>query len=228
VAVEYAARRHGIIAFAVRTPTRSWGWHSTRILPAASVVKAMLLVAYLNLPSVRERPLDRAERALLGAMIRRSDNAAATRVHTIIGAQGMRLLAHRARMRRFTPAPGIWGVSTIDAADQARYFLRIDRLVPARHRAYAMGLLASITPSQRWGIARVRPAGWHLAFKGGWGQVTLTGWVDHQVGLFTRGDERVSVAILTHLDGSHAYGKETLRGVCARLLRGLSSAQYVP
>jgi hypothetical protein len=28
-----------------------------------------------------------------------------------------------------------------------------------------------------------------------------------RVALLTRGDERVSVAILTHLDGSHAYGK---------------------
>jgi hypothetical protein len=192
------------------------------------VLKPMLLVAFLSLPSVRGRPLDRAERALLGPMIRRSDNAAAERVKTIIGGQGLRLLAYRAGMRRFRPAPGILGVSSIDAADQARYFLRIDRLAPARHRLYAMGLLASITPSQRWGIARARPAGWHLAFKGGWGRVTRTGWVDHQVGLFTRGDERLSVAILTDLNRSHAYGKETLRGVCARLLRGLSSAEYVP
>jgi hypothetical protein len=96
-------------------------------------------------------------------VLRRSDDAAARRVHTSIGAQGMRLLAYRARNAPLHAGPGIWGVSTIDASDQARYFLRIDRLVPARHRAYAMGLLASITPWQRWGIARVRPAGWHLA-----------------------------------------------------------------
>ena len=39
--------------------------------------------------------------------------------------------------------------------------------------------------------------------------------------LLTRGDERVSVAILTFEDGSHAYGKETLRGIAKRLLREL-------
>jgi hypothetical protein len=158
-------------------------------------------------------------------MIRRSDNAAAGRVLGIVGPGRLRGLAQRAGMRRFRPVTGIWGLSQIDAADQARYFLRIDSLVAPAHRAYAMRLLNTITPAQRWGIARVRPPGWRLYFKGGWG--SGTGWVDHQVALLTRGNERVSVAILTHFDGSHAYGKETLRGIAARLLRGLGSAQAV-
>jgi hypothetical protein len=224
-AVSYASHRHGAIAFAVRTPTRHWGWLATHVFPSASVLKAMLLVAYLDLPSVRARPLGPSDRALLAPMIHRSDNAAAGRVLAIVGPDRLRGLAHRAGMHRFTPVTGIWGLSQIDAADQARYFLRIDSLVAPRHRAYAMRLLHGITPAQRWGIARVRPAGWRLYFKGGWG--SGTGWVDHQVALLTRGDERLSVAILTHLDGSHAYGEETLRGIAARLLRGLGSAKDV-
>jgi hypothetical protein len=179
----------------------------------------MLLVAYLDLPSVRTRPLGPGDRALLAPMIRRSDNAAAGRVLGLVGPGSLRALAHRAGMRRFTPVTGIWGLSSIDAADQARYFLRIDSFVATRHRAYAMDLLNTITPAQRWGIARVRPPGWRLYFKGGWG--SGTGWVDHQVALLTRGDERVSVAIFTYLDGSHPYGKETLRGIAERLLKGL-------
>ena len=224
-AVSYASHRHGVIAFALRTPTRHWGWHATRIFPSASVLKAMLLVAYLDLPSVRARGLGPNDRALLAPMIRRSDNAAAGRVLGIVGPAQLRALAHRAGMRRFTPVTGIWGLSRIDAADQARYFLRIDSLVAPRHRAYAMRLFNTITPAQRWGIARVRPPGWRLYFKGGWG--SGTGWVDHQVALLTRGDERVSVAILTFEDGSHPYGKQTLRGLAARLLRGLGSAAEV-
>jgi hypothetical protein len=224
-AVDYASHRHGIVAFAVRTESGAWGWHATRAFPSASVLKAMLLDAYLNLPSVRDRPLRAPDRALLAPMIRRSDNAAAGRVLGIVGTRRLTALAHRAAMRRFVPVAGIWGLSRIDAVDQARYFLRIDALLPPRHRAYAMRLLRTITPAQRWGIARVRPAGWRLYFKGGWG--SGTGWVDHQVALLTRGDERVSVAILTHLDGSHAYGEETLRGIAARLLRGLAAAPRV-
>jgi len=218
-AIRYASQRHGTIAFAVRTESGGWGWHANRTFPSASVLKAMLLVAYLDLSAVRVRPLGPADRALLAPMIRRSDNGAAERVLGIVGPGRLRALAHRAEMRRFTPVTGIWGLSRVDAADQARYFLHIDSFVSPRHRAYALQLLNTVTPAQRWGVARVRPPGWRLYFKGGWG--SGTGWVDHQVALLTRGDERVSVAILTYLDGSHPYGKETLRGLALRLLRGL-------
>ena len=123
-------------------------------------------------------------------------------------------------MRRFVAAPTqFWGSSRIDAEDQARWFLNIDRYVVERHRAVALRLLASVVPSQRWGVGRVAPRGWKLYFKGGWG--SGTGAVDHQVALLRRGDERVAVAVLTTGDGTHAYGKETLRGMFKRLLRGL-------
>jgi beta-lactamase class A len=222
-AKRYAAHRHGSIAFAVHTEARAFGWHERRTFPSASVLKAMLLVAYLNEHSVRHRALRNGERALLAPMIRRSDNAAASTIFVQVGTRRLRVLARRARMRRFSPAAPIWGNSLIDAADQARFFLRIDKLVPKRHRRYAMYLLAHVVPSQRWGIGQVAPSGWRLYFKGGWG--SGTGRVDHQVALLTRGGERVSVAILTYADGSHAYGKETLRGVAKRLLRGLASSQ---
>jgi hypothetical protein len=190
------------------------------------VLKAMLLVAYLDLPSVRARALGSGDRALLAPMLRHSDNAAAGRVLGIVGAGRLRALARRADMRRFTPLDRDLGREQNRRGrpgallpGQARYFLHIDSFVAPRHQTYAMELLNTITPAQRWGIARVRPPGWRLYFKGGWG--SGTGWVDHQVALLTHGDERVSVAILTYLDGSHPYGKETLRGLALRLLRGL-------
>ena len=189
-----------------------------RAVPSASVLKAMLLVAYLRRPDVRGRPLHGDERALLGPMIRRSDNAAASRVCNIVGTGGLARLARRAHMRRFH-ATRPWGLSSIDVADQTRFFLHIDRYVPGRHRRYALRLLGSIVPSQRWGIARVRPRGWALYFKGGWG--SGTGWADHQVALLRRGRRRIAVAILITSSPSHEYGNETLRGVSARLLRGL-------
>jgi hypothetical protein len=225
-AVRYASHRHGVIAFAVRTRTRFWGWHATQTFPSASVLKAMLLVAYLDMPSVRNRPLRASDRALLRPMIRQSDNDAATVVLHIVGSARVYGVAYRAHMRRFTLVIRPWGFSRITAADQTRYFLHIDPLIVARHRAYGMNLLRTITPVQRWGIARVRPSSWHLYFKGGWGDGT--GWVDHQVALLTRGNDRISVAILTLHDEKHVYGRETLRGIALRLLRGLDSAQAVP
>jgi beta-lactamase class A len=217
-AARYAGHRHGRIAFAVRTPGGLWGRNVTHTFPSASVLKPMLLVAYLG--RARHRPLHHWERALLSPMIRRSDNAAAGRVLGMVGARGLRRVAHRAGMTRFRPVTQPWGLSRIDASDQTRFFLNIDRLMPARHRAYGMRLLATVVQRQRWGIGRVPPPGWRLYFKGGWG--SGTGWVDHQVALLTRGGERVSVAVLTQFDGSHAYGKATLRGIMSRLLRGLA------
>ena len=208
------------MSFAVRTERHLFGIDVRRTVPSASVLKAMLLVAYLREPSVRDRELRQADRDLLAPMIRWSDNVAATRVRDIVGNDGLVRLAHRVGMRAFTPA-AIWGLSRVDAADQTRFFLHVDRYVPSRHRAYALKLLSSIVPSQRWGIAQVRPAGWALYFKGGWG--SGSGAVDHQVALLRRGTKRVSVAILTTSSPSHAYGKRTLRGVAARLLRGLGA-----
>jgi hypothetical protein len=88
-----------------------------------------------------------------------------------------------------------------------------------------MRLLRSIVPSQRWGIAQAAPRHWRLYFKGGWG--SGRGLLDHQAALLERGHRRVAVAIMTQSDGSHAYGKATLRGLAARLLRGLSRARVV-
>lgn len=225
-AARFARGRVGRIAFAVRTSTRAWHWRADGQFPAASVLKAMLMVAYLNKGSVRDRPLRPSERAVLSPMIRRSTNAPAHRLMGIVGLDRLRRLARRAGMRRFVPVMGIWGSSRITAKDQARFFQRIDRLVPRRHRAYAMRLLKTIVPRQRWGIAQVRPRGWQLYFKGGWG--SGTGGVENQVALLKLGHQRVSVAILTQDNGDHEYGKRTLRGIAWRLLRALPRGVVVP
>ena len=221
-ALEYASERAGHVRFAVRTERRLWAYHGSQTVPSASVLKAMLLVAYLDRPDVRGRALTKADFRILGPMIRRSDNAAAARVLGIVGPSGVYAVARHAHMRRFSLVTGIWGRSQIDAVDQARFFLHIDDRVVSRHRATALHLLSTIVPEQRWGIGRVRVPGWHVYFKGGWG--SGTGAVDHQVALLRKGDRRVAVAVLTTSSPDHEYGKETLRGVFARLLRGLSAS----
>jgi beta-lactamase family protein len=218
-AERFIAARRGVIAYAVATRHRFWGHHPRWVFHSASVLKAMLLVAYLDQGSVRHRPLHDYDRRLLHPMITRSDNAAASRVLGIVGTGALRKLARRADMHRFVPVAGVWGRSSIDAGDQARFFFRIDRFVIERHREYAMHLLAAITPSQRWGVGEVRPHGWKLYFKGGWG--SGTGAVDHQVAFLESERRRIALAIFTTGNPSHGYGKQTLRGVAARLLRGL-------
>ena len=220
-AISYIHTRSGQVRFAVRTDRHLWGYRRTEGVHSASVVKALLLVAYLDDPRVRHRELTAADHRLIDPMIRRSDNAAATKVLAFVGARRAQATAERVGMHRFVLNPRVWGGSRIDASDQTRFFLHYDAHVVARHRATAMQLLRTIVPEQRWGIGRVRPDGWRLYFKGGWG--SGTGLVDHQVALLTHGSDRVAVAVLTTGNPNHAYGQQTLRGVFARLLRGLAA-----
>jgi hypothetical protein len=216
----WAAQRRGPVSFAVRTETRLVGSHARRTVNTASVLKAMLLVAYLNRASVRHRPLTDGDLRLLAPMIRRSDNAAATRVRAIVGDAGLYRVAHATGMRHFHAAGPVWGASRTDAADQTRFFLHLERYVAPRHRATAFHLLRTITASQRWGIGRLRLPGWKVYFKGGWG--SATGATDHQVALLRGcGDTRLAVAVMTKFQGTHLYGQQTLEGVFRRVLRGL-------
>jgi hypothetical protein len=216
----WAAGRRGTISFAVRAGGRAWGWRARRTVPTASVLKALMLVAYLRRRDVAHRPLRAADRALLAPMIRRSDNVAATRVRDIVTSAGLQRLGRIAHLPSLRVA-AVWGLSRLDARDAARFFLQLPGLVPRRHRAYATWLLAHVVSSQRWGIGQVSlPAGWRLLFKGGWG--SGTGAVDHQAALLIgRCGARLAVAVMTTGDGTHAYGQASLRGVFARLLRGL-------
>jgi beta-lactamase class A len=223
-AIGYTDTRTGDVAFAVRTEHHLYGYRPDHDEWSASVVKAMLMVAYLNEPWVRRRALSAHDRQLLTPMITESDNDDAQIVFDTVGEPALQALAKRVGMTHFATSP-IWGATEITPADQTRFFLHIERYIPARHRAYAMSLLAGIVPSQRWGIGEVAPKGWKLYFKGGWGYGT--GLLDHQVALLVRGCARVSIAVLTMYDGSHAYGKATLRGIFARLLRGLPTGKRV-
>ena len=223
-AINYIRGRQGDIAFAVRTATSFYGYRPDHPEWSASVLKAMLLVAYLDRRSVAGRSLDTDDKDLLSPMITWSDNDAADVVDEIIGASGLQNLARRVGMTHFVAAEPIWGESQITARDQTKFFLNIDRYIVARHRAYALHLLESIVPSERWGIGQVAPKGWQLYFKGGWG--SGTGLIDNQVALLTRGCSRISIAVLTMHDGSHAYGKQTLKVVFHDLLKGLPTGPH--
>jgi hypothetical protein len=215
-AQRFARAREGIVAFAVldERSKRVRGLRRTTRFRSASVVKAMMLVSVLR--RAGKRHLSETERGRLRPMITMSDNAAASAIHAQIGTHGLRRVARAAGMRKFTPASP-WGVSLITAADQVRFFLRIDKLVPRAHRRYARRLLSSITHEQRWGIAPVaRRKRLKAFFKGGW----VPG-ITHQVALLERrrAGKRVALAVLTRGSPSMAYGEDTIERIAARALR---------
>jgi beta-lactamase family protein len=212
----FARSRKGVVAFAVldTRSKRARGLRRTVRFRSASVVKGMMLVSVLRLAG--KRRLSEAERSLLWPMITTSDNDAASVIYSRVGADGLRRVARAAKMRRFSPS-SVWGASQITAADQARFFLRIDKLVPRAHRRYARKVLSSITKEQRWGIAPVaRRKHLKAFFKGGW----VPG-ITHQVALLERRrtGNRIALAVLTRDGPSMTYGEETIEGIAARVLR---------
>jgi Beta-lactamase enzyme family len=220
----YARHRAGEVAFAVIDQRgRYYGYRAASTAPAASVFKVMLLASFLRMRD--GRGLSRRDKALLAPMIRRSDSVAATEVRDLVGRRRIERLARVAGMRDFDYR-WVWGESRTSPRDQVRFMDHLMSYIPRAHRAYARYLLSHVIRPQRWGIGRVVPVGWTPYLKGGWG--SGSGRVDHQVALLRRGPHRIALALFTQFDPDHAYGKQTLRGLAARLLGGLSSLSHFP
>jgi hypothetical protein len=201
------------VAFAVLDQQdRLRGLNRTQRFNSASVVKAMMMVAILR--RAEGRPLTDRERDLLRPMITRSDNDTASAIYLQIGDRGLNAVARVAGMRKFTPS-SVWGNSQITAADQVRFFIQIDKLIPGAHRRYARKLLSSIVGPQRWGVPPVaRTRGLKTFFKGGWRSCCV-----HQVALLESGRSRVALAVLTQGAPSMEYSHETIRRIAKRVLR---------
>lgn len=214
----FAAHRQGEVSFAVvdSSGRDRGGLHAAAQRPSASVVKAMLLVAYLRRHA--HDPLSRGARALLAPMIRASDNAAALSIHGIVGDAGLRAVGRAAGMTRLGTGHGLFETA-ITAADQARFFYRLDRLTPERHRHYARRLLRTVVAPQRWGIPRAVAGRFRVLLKGGW-----RGGLVHQSARVEWRGHHLAFSVLTVGDPSMTYGEQTIQGIAARLLRPISRA----
>jgi beta-lactamase class A len=214
----FARRRGGQVSLAVvDTGGRLRGRDAGRRYVSASVVKAMLLVAELQRLEQERLRVDPATDDLLRAMVTRSDNAAADAIYLRVGDARVFALARSAGMRRFTVA-GYWANARVTAADLARFFSRLRKLLPRRQRRIGLGLLASVVSEQRWGLPRAAPARWKVYFKGGW-RSTDRGELVHQVAWLNDGKHDLAIAVLTDGQRSRLYGIQTVRGIANRLLR---------
>jgi hypothetical protein len=131
-------------------------------------------------------------------------------------------LARRTGMRHFD-VHGYRAGARLSAADQARVVARLDRLTPRRHRGYARTLMSSIAAWRDWGIPEVsRQRGWRTLFEGD-SRAAAGGQLVHQIARLERRGTAITIAVLTDGNPSQAYGRDTVRGIAARLL-GASAA----
>ena len=177
----------------------------------------MLLVAELR--RVATGTLGAGDRSQLEAMIERSNNTAANAVFARVGAAGVRDVAQAARMSGFELSTSDrqyrLGESRVTAEDQARFFARIDLLMPAAQRAAGMAMLAAIEPGQRWGFFDSGLPGPVYA-KAGWFP-ERSGWTVNQAAHFTADGAARGMAVLTDENPSESYGHDTLRLLGAAL-----------
>jgi hypothetical protein len=214
---EFAADREGVVAFAVVDTQGNLTCYRCRVrYRSASVVKAMLLVAYLNQLTRKNETLTADHEEDLHSMIRVSDNDAATAIWTHVGEQGLYKLAAQAQMTGFAVSD-TWGSARITAVDQARFFADIDDLTAPAYRDYARALLLSITAEQSWGIPEVARPQWQVLFKGGW-LTSTRGSLVHQVARLESEGSSLAVAVLTDGNPSDSYGRETIGGIAEHLL----------
>jgi hypothetical protein len=218
-AASYLATRTGRTAFAVEdTEGRISGLHIHWTFPTASVVKAMLLVAYLRrLDAMGRRTVDAGSNAFLYPMIHISDNNAATKTWSIVGDSGLYAVAKIAGMTDFSVS-GFWLSALLSPADQAHFFFIMDSLIPREFVGYARFLLSTIEPSQSWGIPVIaRPLGYETFFKDG-SEPTGLGQLVHQVDRLEGHGRTFSIAVMTDGDPTMLYGIDTIQGVAAALL----------
>ncbi len=221
-AQEFAASRADVSFAVIDGSIGLRGYDPDRQFSSASVSKALLLAAELRRLRSDGLPLNEETKALLDPMITYSDNRAADAVYAQVGDEGLEEVARRARMTNFEATPGFWGGDQVTAADLARFFFRLEANLYGPHRAYAKGLLAQITPVERWGIPQAIGHGWSVWFKGGWrpaGEEDTSGAVTHQAALLVhRGGERLALAVLTDETPRDATGFGAIEGVTERLL----------
>jgi hypothetical protein len=215
----YLATRAGVTGFAVvDTEGRLSGVNVHRTFITGSVVKAMLLVAYLRrLDAMGQRTVDPTSSSFLYPMINVSDNNAATRCWSIVGDGGMYAVAHAAGMTEFSVTTD-WASAYISPADQARFFFEMDSLIPREFVGYARYLLSTIAAYESWGIPAVaRPLGYQVFFKGGW-RGTGIGQLVHQIGRLEGHHRTFAIAVMTDGDPSMQYGIDTIQGVTQALV----------
>ncbi|MBV9466448.1 MAG: hypothetical protein JO169_10075, partial [Solirubrobacterales bacterium] len=202
----------------VDTEGRLSGARTQWTFPTASVVKAMLLTAYLRRLDARgQHFVDAYSNSFLYPMIHVSDNNAATQCWSIVGDAGLDSVAAAAGMTEFSVS-GLWGTALLSPADQARFFFQMDSLIPREFVGYARFLLSTIEPSQSWGVPVVaRPLGYQVFFKDG-SEPTGLGQLVHQIARLEGHGRKFSIAVMTDGDPSMAYGIDTIQGVTASLL----------
>jgi hypothetical protein len=219
----YLANAPGRIGLVFHDRVTGATWRNAnarKSFPAASTVKLAMVADLL----VRERRgrfrLAPADRPLIDAALRESDDGAADRLWYAYENAGFlsRIRAFGMTGASFT-SHAYWGAMTCSADDLSNLMDYVLNRLPARDRDEIMDDLQHVSPVQHWGVWGAGPRN-QPGIKNGW--VNINGiWTVNTVG-FAGQHARYTLAIMDHLGGEAGFqaGADTLTQVAAILFRG--------
>jgi beta-lactamase class A len=213
----YAATRADNVTVAVQdlTTNRFYQFRPGVAENTASTLKVDILATLLGQAQAAGRSLTPEEQSLAVPMIEDSLDSAADTLWTRLGPGAVGAFERAEGMTSTVPATnGVWGSTQTTALDRLamiRTLAEPNALLTDASRAYLLGLMERITPSQDWGATAGVPPGVMVALKNGFAmstgwQINTTGWVDG-------GGRDYLVAVLTDGNTSEQYGIDTVDGV---------------
>ena len=100
--------------------------------------------------------------------------------------------------------------------------LNQNRVLDTASRDYALGLMARVIPSQRWGVPAGAPRSLTVHVKNGWLPLYPYGWRINSIGCFTGRGVSYSVVVLTQDNPTMTYGIDTVQAVAWAVNRDLN------
>jgi hypothetical protein len=213
-----------VSAFAVDLASgKSVAYGQEEGMATASMAKLdILLTLLMQKQDAGEMP-SASERNTASAMIRQSDNDAATALWNAVG-QGTGIKAANEHLGLTATVPGqssYWGSTETNARDQVRLMASLydvkGPLTPA-YRNFALDLLTHVEVDQRWGVTAADDSG-TAALKNGWLPRERDGnrWIVNSVGHVTTGGREVVLAVLTRDSATMPAGIDLIEDVAVRL-----------
>jgi hypothetical protein len=205
-----------------RTYRTEW-WHH---YDTASIVKVSIMAAVLRRQEDQHRHLTGTEDSLIHRMIQYSDNNAASALWREIGeGPGLQRFLDLAGMSHTIPGSGgFWGLTQTTVGDQVHLLdqvMRPSSLLRTGGRRYAIGRMASVTSSQRWGVSAGPPPGSTIQLKNGWLPESTHGWQINSIGHIAGSGRDYLIAVLSEDNGSFSYGVSSVEAVSRLVWRDL-------
>jgi hypothetical protein len=171
---ELTAGAHEIAVTVINNKSpESYVYGADGTFETASIVKVEILAALLLRAQDSGRPLTAHQLSLAEAMIRDSDdNAASAFWWQIGGPRGLAAASERLGLTATVGgADGWWGWTTTTVADQARMITALIETggeLNAESQGLILDLMGSVRPDQAWGVSAATADGETVQIKNGW------------------------------------------------------------